>query len=145
MLNLAPGVDEPIAAPAKSKSKGDASMDARDLSRRAVRHFAFVKDSLVDRKGIPHECVRALSPNYVPYDQNRGRPFNEPYRGPQLRMFRGPSPYEQDKTIGAWMDVETGAHGRDVVDLVAYLGSTDRNTAGKFLSDLLSRVVEVAA
>jgi hypothetical protein len=38
-----------------------------------------------------------------------------------------------------------GASGADTVDLVAYLGETDRRTAALWLAGLLSRIVEVAA
>jgi hypothetical protein len=145
LLDEVEPITAPVAKPSKSESNGGPKMDARDLSRRAIKHFAFVKDCLVDRSGMPHECVRALSPNYVPYDPNKGRPFGVPYSGPQLKEFRGPNPWEVDKTLGSWVDVGTGAHGRDVVDLVAYLGSCDRSTAGAYLSSVLARVVEVAA
>jgi hypothetical protein len=133
--------DEPTA---RSAPKGD-PMDSRDLSRRAVKHWPIVREYLVDRSGGPTAPVAKLNPAHVPYDSNRGRPFGQPIPGPQLRELKGPSPYEQDGTVGSWVDVGTGAHGKDIVDLVAHLGQVDRKVAAAHLAEIVSRIVEVAA
>jgi len=126
-------------------------MDARDLSRKAVRNWSFVRECLVDRAGRPQEYVARLNPAHVPFDANKGRPFGVPIPGPQLKEFRvkefrGPSPYETGGSVGAWVDVGTGAHGKDIVDLVCHLaGGVDRKVAAACLAEIVGRIVEVAA
>jgi hypothetical protein len=62
--------------------------------------------------------------------------------GPQLKMFRGPSPFEDDGGPGEWFDLETGARGADCISIIEYLGECDRKTATLVLRDLTDRLVE---
>ena len=58
-------------------------------------------------------------------------------------MLRGPSPFEDEGSVGAWYDIETGNRGADVIRLVELLGACDRKTATTFLKDLTDRLVEL--
>jgi hypothetical protein len=44
-------------------------MDLRDINRRAVKNWDFVRDHLIDRQG--RSLVRRLNPSYVAPDPNR--------------------------------------------------------------------------
>jgi hypothetical protein len=126
-------IDDEPAAPAAlaatiAKKPG---FDARKINRKAVKHWATLRHMMVDMHGRPGGEIRALNPANAPLEPGRARPHGLP----QLREMRGPSPYEVDGSgPGDWVDLGTGARGRDVIDLIIYLsGGADR------------RLVEVSA
>jgi hypothetical protein len=97
---------------------------------------------LVGMHGRPGGEIRALNPANAPLDPNRARPHGLP----QLKEFRGPSPYDTDGSVGSWVDVGTGAPGKDVISLIEYLsGGADRRICADYLGRLVDRLVEVAA
>jgi hypothetical protein len=124
-------------------AKSETSYDARDLSRRAVANWSIVYRELVDWRGWAHNHVRALGPNFKPYEPGRQRPDG----WPRLAGLKGPVAFDAKGNTGSWFCVgheAAGAHGDDVVDLVVYLsGGASRRVCAEFLSDLLDRVVVV--
>jgi hypothetical protein len=99
--------------------------DARALSRKAIQNWEWVWGHLVDHHGRPLGEIQKLSPNYVQLETGvRG------HGAPRLVEFRGPDRWPNE---GAWRCLGNGAHGDDCVDLVAYLGETDRKTAALWL------------
>jgi hypothetical protein len=116
----------------------NSGFDCRDINRRAVALWASIRDHIVGLNGRPLGDVARLNPNYVPQDPGRARAPG----GPQLKEFRGPSPYEIDGGPGAWRDVGTGQSGPDLVSLIEYLsGGCERRDAANFLKSLCDRMV----
>jgi len=109
------------------------TFDAREVNRRAVKHWPVVHNMLVDMHGRPLGDVMRLGNPALFIDPNKRRP-----EGPRLVELRGPSPVNF-----SWCCLGNGAKGDDVIDLVAYLGGCDRRTAGEFLKGLTDRLVEV--
>lgn len=110
-------------------------LDTREINRRAIKHWSTIYNMLVDWHGRPlGEVQRLGNPNLV-IDPNKRRP-----NGPRLIELRGPSAIDF-----SWFCLGNAAKGEDVIDLVAYLGECDRQTAGQFLRDLTDRFVEIAA
>ena len=126
--------DEPVAAPAVLDK---AALDRRDVNRKAVKHWATIRNMLIDQRGF--SMIRDLSPGYVaqPNGRIRGQ------EGPRVAMLRGPSPYEDGGSVGAWNDLESGNRGADVISLVEFLGECDRKKATDFLKSLTDRLVEL--
>jgi hypothetical protein len=118
-----------------------AGLDRRSINRKAVKNFAIVRDYLIDQKGRSLIC--GLNPSYIPDDPNRGRPYGVPDPRPQLKEFRGPSPFEENGGPGAWMDYGTGKQGPDVISLVMYIGTCDNKIATNWLRDLTDRLAEI--
>jgi hypothetical protein len=127
--------DEPPAVLDKAEK-----FDAREINRKAVKHWSTLRHMLVDMHGRPNGEIRALNPANKPLDPGKARPHGLP----QLKEFRGPSPYEVDGGPGSWQDVGTGASGNDVISLIEYLsGGASRRVCAGWLSDLLDRIVIV--
>jgi hypothetical protein len=139
-LNLAiVADDEPVAAePVLDR----ASIDRRDINRKAVKFWPLIRDFVVDRNGRSMICH--LNPAFVPTDPNRGRPYGVPDPRPQLREFRGPMPWLNGVEGGAWVDYGTGKSGPDCISIIEMLGNCDRKTATTFLRDLVDRCAEIA-
>ena len=111
--------------------------DAREINRKAIQHWPILYNMIVDMHGRPLGEVRRLNPNFVEQPHGVHR-----HNGPRLVEFRGPggSPNE-----GSWVCLGNGAKGDDLIDLVAYLGETDRRTAGEWLGGVVKRIVSVEA
>jgi len=117
--------------------------DAREINRKAVKHWPTIRHMIVDMHGRPLGEVRALNPANPPLDPGRARPHGLP----QLREMRGPSPFETGGSgPGDWCDLGTGASGPDVISLIVHLsGGCDRRVAADYLAGLVDRLIEVAA
>jgi hypothetical protein len=113
------------------------TFDAREINRKALRHWATIQHMIFDFHGRPLGEVQRLNPNYVPREPGRRR-VGAP-RVTQLRMsFAWPDE-------GKWSCLGLpSASGEDPIDLVAYLGECDRRTAAEWLRSLCSRLVDVA-
>jgi hypothetical protein len=129
--------DAPVAAPAPLDR---AALDRRRINRLAVKFWPTIRNLITDMHGRPLGDVAQLNPAYDPRGVADGK--RKP-GGPQLKMFRGPSPFEDDGGPGAWFDLETGARGSDCISIISYLGECDRNTATTFLRNLTDRLVEI--
>jgi hypothetical protein len=123
-----------VAAPSKS------DLDRRKVNRLAVKFWPTIRNMISDMHGRPLGDVAALNPNYDPRGVADGK---RKHGGPQLKMFRGPSPFEEDGGPGAWYDVETGARGADCISIIQYLGDCSRDQATAFLRNLTDRLVEM--
>jgi hypothetical protein len=121
-----------VAAPSKS------DLDRREINRRAVKYWSTIRPMLVDLRGF--SMIRHLGPDYVSTANGRMRG----QEGPRVAMLRGPSPFEDGGSVGAWYDLESGKSGADAISLVEALGACDRKTATTFLNDLTDRLVEIA-
>jgi hypothetical protein len=118
----------------------DKPFDCREINRRAVSLWGSLRSHLVGLDGRPvGDIIRLREDATIPEPGRARKPG-----GPQLREFRGPSPYEDNGGPGAWHDVGTGQSGPDVVSLLEYLsGGADRRTCADFLSRLCDRMVPV--
>jgi hypothetical protein len=132
MLSIVP-VDEPIAAPAPSKS----DLDRRAIQRKLLAHWAVAFHLLVDLHGYPIGDCASLNPNYKPTPNGRIRGAD----GARLVGFRGPD--RREESLGAWYCPDTGARGDSLFALVMYLSGCDMKTATSFLKDLADRLCEV--
>jgi|SRR5580700_2800676 hypothetical protein len=114
--------------------------DARAVNRAAVALWPVIRDHIVGLNGRPvGDVIRLNSANVLP-EPGRARPHGSP----QLREFRGPSPYEDDGGPGAWRDLGTGQSGPDLVSLIVYLsGDADRRVCADFLKSLCDRMVVI--
>jgi hypothetical protein len=127
--------DAPVA-PALTKS----DLDRREINRKAVKHWPTIRNLITDMHGRPLGDVASLNPGYDPRGVADGK---RKHGGPQLKTFRGPSPFEDNGGPGAWFDIETGASGKDCISIIEYLGECDRKTATTFLKYLTDRLVEL--
>jgi hypothetical protein len=117
------------------------TFDCRAICRKTVQHWGVIRFLILDLHGRAVGEVRALNPANAPIEPGKARPRNEP----QFKEFRGPSPYEKDGAVGAWLDGGTGASGPDAVSIIEYLsGGCDRRVAADYLKRLTDRMVEVA-
>jgi hypothetical protein len=91
------------------------SFDAREINRKAVKHWSTLYHFLVDMRGRALGEVRGLNPANAPLDPNRARPVGEP----RLSEFSGVSHWENDDGSGpgSWVCRSNGASGRDVIEL----------------------------
>jgi hypothetical protein len=126
---------ETVAAPS-APSKSD--LDRREINRRAVKYWSTIRPMLIDMRGF--SMIRHLGPD--PVSTANGRIRGQ--EGPRVAMLRGPSPFEDGGSVGAWYDLQSGERGADVISLVELLGSCDRKTGTAFLRDLTDRLVEIA-
>jgi hypothetical protein len=115
----------------------DADRAVYDLNRRALRHWPLLRSHILDiRSEATSEMRRLGDPTFD------GRP-NGRIRGenvPRLTGLRGPHPNDF-----SWFSIDPpGARGRDLIDMVAYLGSVDRQRAMQWLRDFCDRIREVA-
>lgn len=142
MLRLAePIVADDVPHPAPAPALDKAALDRRKINRLAVKFWPVIRNLITDMHGRPLDDVARLNPAYDPRGVADGR---RKHGGPQLRMFRGPSPIEgEDGGPGAWFDIETGASGKDAISIIEYLGECDRKAATLFLRDLTERLAEV--
>jgi hypothetical protein len=138
MLHAVMLADEPVAAPAPAPSKSD--LDRRRINRLAAKFWPIIRNMITDMHGRPLADVASLNPAYDPRGLSDGK---RKRGGPQLKMFRGPSPFEEDGGPGAWYDIETGARGADCISIISYLGECSRERATLYLRDLTSRLAEV--
>jgi hypothetical protein len=135
--------DEPAASAALSSALAKKpGFDAREINRKAVKHWSTLRHMLVDMHGRPGGEIWALNPANQPLEPGRARPHGLP----QLKEFRGPSPYEKEGSgPGEWADVGTGASGPDVISILQHLaGGCDRRVAADYLKSLTDRIVEIA-
>ena len=79
-----PLVDEPVRAPAPVLDK--ATIDRREINRRAVKYWSTIRPMLIDMRGF--SMIRHLGPDYRPTPNGRIRG----QEGPRVSMLRGPSP-----------------------------------------------------
>jgi hypothetical protein len=136
-MHIALVADAADVAPALTKPE----LDRRAINRKAVRHWPTIRNMITDMHGRPLGDVASLGPDYDPRGVADGK---RKHGGPQLKMFRGPSPFEGDGGgPGAWFDIETGASGPDCISIIQYLGECDHKTATVFLRDLTDRLVEI--
>jgi hypothetical protein len=117
-----------------------AALDRRAINRKAVKFWPTIRNMITDMHGRPLGDVAALNPAYDPRGVADGK---RKHGGPQLKMFRGPSPFEEDGGPGAWYDIETGKSGPDCISIIEMLGECDRRAATIFLRDLTCRLVEI--
>jgi hypothetical protein len=111
-------------------------LDYRSINAKAIKHWSTIYNMICDWHGRPLGEVQRLNPDFVELPHGRRR-----HGGPQLVLLRGPSPWDG----GSWLCIgPPSAEGKDVVDLVAYLGECDRRMAAEWLGSLVDRVVEVA-
>jgi hypothetical protein len=141
MLHLAAIADDEPEAAAPAPVLDRESLDRRAINRKAVKHWPTIRNLITDMHGRPLGDVASLNPAYDPRGVADGK---RKHGGPQLKMFRGPSPFEgEDGGPGAWFDLETGASGADVISIIEHLGECDRKTATIFLRGLTDRLVEI--
>jgi hypothetical protein len=126
---------EPVAAPAPVV-EDRATIDRREINRRAVKFWPVIKDYLHDWHG--RSLVRHLGPGHIPQDPNRTR-----IPVPTVKELKGPMPWMPDGTTGSWYDVGTGARGDSPIELVMWLGACDNKTATNYLRDLTDRLAEI--
>jgi hypothetical protein len=112
------------------------SPDYRAINAKAIKHWSVLYHMIADWYGRPLAVVQRLGNPSLVIDPERPR-----RDGPRLLELKGPSQWDG----GSWCCLGNGAQGKDVVDLIAYLGECDRRTAGEWLSGLVGRLVEVAA
>jgi hypothetical protein len=135
MLHLA--VVDDADAEVRPSVEDKATIDRREINRRAVKFWSVVKDHLFDLHG--RSLVRQLGPGFVAQDPSKPHiPI------PTLKEFRGPMPWTPTTEAGSWFDLGTGARGNDLIALVEFLGACDRKVATTFLKDLTDRLVEIA-
>jgi hypothetical protein len=115
----------------------DADRAVYDLNKRALRHWPLLRSHLLTMHGEASNEMRRLGD--PAFD---GRP-NGRLRGeavPKLTGLRGPHPDDF-----SWFSIDPpAARGRDLIDMVSYLGSCDRKTATQWLRDFCDRIREVA-
>jgi hypothetical protein len=121
-----------------------ASIDRREINRKATKFWPQVRALITDMHGRPIGDLARLSPNFDEQARANGR--KRPGE-PRLVSFLGPSPYPNPDGSGpgAWQDVGTGKSGPDLISLIEMLGECDREKATTFLKDLTDRLVEVKA
>jgi hypothetical protein len=108
-----------------------------DLNQRAIKHWPIIYHMMVEMHGRPLAEVQRLNPNYVEPKHGVHR-----QNAPRLVEFHGPGGWPNE---GSWQCLGNGASGADLIDLVAYLGETDRRTAGEWLAGVVRRIVSVEA
>jgi hypothetical protein len=134
MLHLA--VVDDADAEVRPSVEDKATIDRREINRRACKFWSVVKDHLFDWHG--RSLIRQLGPGFVPQDPSKPRiPI------PTLREFRGPMPWTPTTEAGSWFDLGSGARGDDLIALVEHLGACDRKVATAFLKDLTDRLLEL--
>jgi hypothetical protein len=131
--------DEPVAPVAAQPAPSKSDLDRREINRRAVKYWSTIRPMLIDMRGF--SMIRHLDPEYRPQPNGRIRG----QEGPRISMLRGPSPFENGGSVGAWHDLESGKSGEDVISLVEVLGECDRKMATAFLKDIVDRLVELPA
>jgi hypothetical protein len=89
MLHLAAPIieDEPVAE-VRPPVEDKATIDRREINRRACKHFEAIRGYLCDWKG--RSVCRHLGPGHIPQD-----PSKPLIPVPTLREFRGPLPWTQ--------------------------------------------------
>lgn len=92
------------------------AIDETDVARRAAENLNAILPRLMDFKGFADPAVAALA--------GPGAPKK---RLTAWRVGQG----------GGWRCSGDGSSGRDLIDLVAHLGSCDRPTAAAFLAGLV--------
>lgn len=103
-------------------------LDYEKIGRHALKHWRLIHSLICDLKGNPLAEVAALAPAAT-----------HKRRLSEFRLL----------SDGGWVNlgVGFGASGKDLIEVVQYLGACDRRTAAEFLVDILDRiaVVEVPA
>jgi hypothetical protein len=117
--------------------------DAREINRKAVKHWSILYWCLVDFRGRPLGEIRALNPANEPLVPGGVRP-----RGlPQLTEFSGVSHWENadGSGPGSWHCRSTGASGPDAISVVQFLAGEgcERRVAADFLRRLVDRIAVV--
>jgi hypothetical protein len=141
-LNLAIVADEPEAA-AVVPVLDRAGLDRRAINRKAVKHWATIRDMIVDQNG--RSLITFLDPTFKATDPNVGRPYGVPDPRPQIKELRGPSLFETEGAggPGAWVDYGTGKQGPGCISLIEMLGMCSRDVATTYLRELVDRIVEI--
>jgi hypothetical protein len=128
--------DETVTPAAPAPFLDKAAIDRREINRKAVKHWATIRDHLFDWHG--RSMIRYLGPGHIPQDPSKPR-----IPVPTLKEFRGPYAYDGAGNVGSWMDVGNGQRGDDLIALVEFLGSCDRRLATDFLKGLTDRLAVV--
>jgi hypothetical protein len=106
-----------------------------DLNQKAVRFWSLLAYEIHDLRGRPLAAVQSLGNPNLRIDVERPRKD-----GPRLVMFQGPGISRSWKNLGP-----PSAEGKDLVELIMWLGGCERPVARDFLRSLVNRVVSVEA
>jgi hypothetical protein len=92
--------------------------DAREINRKAVKHWSTLYHCLVDMHFRPLGDIRRLNPASAPLDPNKARPHGLP----QLSEFSGVNhwPNDDGSGPGSWVCRSNGASGPDVISLLHF-------------------------
>jgi hypothetical protein len=122
----------------KLLDKPTQTFDAREINRKALKHWATIQHMIFDFHGRALGEVARLNPNYVePKDPSRRRDG-----APRVTELRMSFAYPNE---GKWHCLGgTGASGEDPIDIVAFLGQCERRIAAEWLRSLCNRMVEFA-
>jgi hypothetical protein len=116
------------AAPARSRPS-QAELHENRIARKAAACISLIwQTHICTLQGYASPGLRALNRDVLSADR------------PRLREFRFTG-----GEGGAWVALDSGARGNDLIDLVAYLGVVDRTTAAKYLDDVLREITLQAA
>jgi hypothetical protein len=87
-------IDDEPAAPAPKPDK--ATLDRREINRRAVKYWSAIHPMIFDQRGKPVGCAHLNpNPNYRPNPDGQVR-----YGEPRLAEFSGVLPYENEDGSG---------------------------------------------